>query len=67
VAVLDDWSSLPAETRQAIRVAAIDRLSETLTRLNERLLAAVDEVDYQHLRKQREKTQAAIAAARRLP
>jgi hypothetical protein len=65
--VIDDWRELPAETRQAIRVAAIDRLSETLTRLNERLMSAVDEVDYQHLRKQREKTQAALAAARRLP
>jgi hypothetical protein len=65
--VIDDWSQLPADVRQSIKVAAIDRLSETLTRLNERLLAAVDEVDYQHLRKQREKTQAALAATRRLP
>jgi hypothetical protein len=65
--VHDEWRELPEAIRQAIRVAAIDRLSETLTRLNERLLAAVDEVDYQHLRKQREKTQAALAATRRLP
>jgi hypothetical protein len=65
--VHDEWRELPPDLRQAIRVAAIDRLSETLTRLNERLLTAVDEVDYQHLREQREKTQAAIAAARRLP